>query len=176
MWQCRRRRHRAIEVQATRLPLFSGAQMAVDITLRCALTADGTAQPRAARVDGAVFTKAREDKDRTYSELLRRGDRCRLVVDALKTGGKMVRGSPSVRGSVGGDGGLGCFQCHALVPSPVRWWPCPLCCMPLAEPTGAPLIWQIFLVSRGNSQLSGTSFSHHSKRRHQQETCVHWRK
>ena len=33
---------------------------------------------------------------------------------------------------------------HALVPSPVRWWPCLLLCMPSAELTGAPLIWQTF--------------------------------
>ena len=78
---------RAIEVLASGLPLFFGAQLAVDITVRCALAADGTAQPGAARVDGAVCTRAREDKERTYSELLR-GDRCRLVVVALETGGR----------------------------------------------------------------------------------------
>ena len=72
---------RAIEVLASGLPLFFGAQLAVDSTVRCALAADGTAQPGAARVDGAVCTRAREDKERTYSELLR-GDRCRLVVVA----------------------------------------------------------------------------------------------
>ena len=78
---------RAIEVLATGLPLFFGAQLAVDITLRCALAADGTAHPGAARVDGAVCTRAREDKETKYSELLR-GDRCRLVVVALETGGR----------------------------------------------------------------------------------------
>ena len=45
---------RAIEVLASGLPLFFGAQLAADITVRCALAADGTAQPGAARVDGAV--------------------------------------------------------------------------------------------------------------------------
>ena len=78
---------RAIEVLATGLPLFFGAQLAVDITLRCALAADGTAHPGAARVDGAVCTRAREDEETKYSELLR-GDRCRLVVVALETGGR----------------------------------------------------------------------------------------
>ena len=48
----------AIEVLASGLPLFFGAQLAVDITVRCALAADGTAQPGAARVDGAVCTVA----------------------------------------------------------------------------------------------------------------------
>ena len=46
--------HRAIEVLATGLPLYFGVQLAVDITLRCALASDGTAQPGAARMDGAV--------------------------------------------------------------------------------------------------------------------------
>ena len=58
----------------------------MDITLRCALTAEGTAQPGAARFDGAVCSRARE-KERKYVELLR-GDRCRLVVVALETGGR----------------------------------------------------------------------------------------
>ena len=66
---------RAIEVLASGLPLFFGALLAVDITVCCAFAAEGTAQPGAARVDGAVCTRAREDKEPTYSELLS-GDRC----------------------------------------------------------------------------------------------------
>ena len=77
----------SIEVLASGLPLFFGAQLAVDITVRSALAADGTPQTGAARVDGAVCTRARVDKERTYTELLR-GDRCRLVVVALETGGR----------------------------------------------------------------------------------------
>ena len=46
-----------------------------------------TGRHSAARVDGAVCTRAREDKERTYSALLR-GDRCRSVVVALETGGR----------------------------------------------------------------------------------------
>ena len=46
------RNDRAIEVLATGLPLFFGAQLAVDIILRCAVVSDGTAQPGAARVVG----------------------------------------------------------------------------------------------------------------------------
>ena len=37
---------RAVEVLASGLPLFHGAQLAVDITLRCALTASGTPRRR----------------------------------------------------------------------------------------------------------------------------------
>ena len=158
---------RAIEVLATGLPLFFGARLAVDITLWCKLAADGTAHPGAARVDCVVCTRAREDKETKYSELLR-GDRCRLVVVALETGGDGARRPfsswrvwlPSGPGMLhlqcstppswrDGDGGFGCCQCHALVPSPVRWWPCQQRCMPLAEPTCVHLIWQTFLLNRG---------------------------
>ena len=62
-----------------------GAQLAVDITLRSALTCCGAPRPNAAAVDGAVLTQARRDKDR-YSELVA-AQRCRLVVVALETGG-----------------------------------------------------------------------------------------
>ena len=61
---------RAIEVLATGLPLFFRAQLAVDITLRCALAADGTAMALCAPERARTKTK--------YSELLR-GDRCRGV-------------------------------------------------------------------------------------------------
>ena len=57
----------------------------MDITLRSALTATGLPRPGAAVVDGIVA--ARAHKERKYSELLR-GDRCRLVVVALETGGR----------------------------------------------------------------------------------------
>ena len=141
---------RAIEVLATGLPLFFGAQLAVDITLRCALAADGTAHPRAARVDGVVCTRAPEDKETKYSKLLRgqMSPRCGCSRD----GRKMERG-PSVRGELGCRQPPGCSTCnvplrqagvadHALVPLPVRWWPCLLRCMPSAEPTGVMfLIW-----------------------------------
>ena len=78
---------RAVEVLTSGLPLFHGAQLAVDITLRCALTASGTPRPGAAAVDGIVCAGARADKELKYSELLS-GDRCRLVVVAMETGGR----------------------------------------------------------------------------------------
>ena len=66
--------------------LFFRAQLVLDITLRCALAADGTAHPGAARIDGVVC-RAHEDKETKYSELLRK-ETCRLVVVALETGGR----------------------------------------------------------------------------------------
>ena len=71
---------RAIEVLASGLP-------AVDVTVRCALTADGLATPGAARHDGAALLRARGDKERKYTELVH-NDRCQLVVVALDAGGR----------------------------------------------------------------------------------------
>ena len=76
---------RRIEVLVQDLPCFGGAQLAVDVTLRCALTRTGEPHPHAADVDGAVLVKARHDKKTTYPELLNSG-RCRLVVVAIETG------------------------------------------------------------------------------------------
>ena len=78
---------RSIEVLASGLPLHHEAQLAVDVTLRCALTCGGNAHPQAASTNGAVLTHAREDKERKYAELLE-SERCRLVVVALETGGR----------------------------------------------------------------------------------------
>ena len=78
---------RCIEVVASGLPLFHGAQLAVDITLRCALTSRGEPRTGAAREDGIACQSARADKAQKYAELLA-GDRCRLVVVALETGGR----------------------------------------------------------------------------------------
>ena len=45
---------RRLEVMVDRLPLFGGAQLAVDTTLVCPLTREGEAKPRAATVSGCV--------------------------------------------------------------------------------------------------------------------------
>ena len=78
---------RAVEVLASGLPLFHGAQLAVDITLRCVRTASGMPRPGAATMNSIVCAGARVDKERKYVELLS-GDRCRLVVVAMETGGR----------------------------------------------------------------------------------------
>ena len=51
------------EVLASGLPMHHGAQLAVDITMRSALTANGSACPNAAHTDGAVLLRARSDKE-----------------------------------------------------------------------------------------------------------------
>ena len=78
---------RAIEVLASGLELNHGAQLAVDITVRSAVTACGRARPNAAAVDGAVLEEARHQKEVKYAELCA-GDRCRLVVVGIETGGR----------------------------------------------------------------------------------------
>ena len=57
--------HRAIEVLASGLPLHHGVQLAVDITIRCAHTAESRAT-----TNGAVLQAARAEKATKYAELL----------------------------------------------------------------------------------------------------------
>ena len=77
----------SIEVLASGLVMNHGAQLAVDITLRSAVTANGRACPNATTVDGAVLTKARLDKENKYAELVE-SDRCQLLVVGIETGGR----------------------------------------------------------------------------------------
>ena len=52
------------------LPCRGGAQLAVDVTLRSAVGADGEARQGAADVDGAVAQRARRDKEEAYPEVV----------------------------------------------------------------------------------------------------------
>ena len=63
---------------SSRLTSLSGAPL---------IKANGEAHPNAAAEDGAMCSRGRADKERKYAELLT-GDRCRLVVVALETGGR----------------------------------------------------------------------------------------
>ena len=71
---------RRLEVVVDGLPLFGGAQLAVDTTLVCVLRSDG--RPRAAVEDGAKVTRARRRKETTYPELVG------LVVLGVEVGGR----------------------------------------------------------------------------------------
>ena len=57
-----------LEVVADGLPLFHGAQLAIDATWQCAIT------------DGAAMAQARVQKERTYPELAQAHGWARLVV------------------------------------------------------------------------------------------------
>ena len=61
--------NRRLEVVADGLPLFGGAQLAMDTTLVSALRRDGTSRPQADSIDGVALAAARRNKARTYPEL-----------------------------------------------------------------------------------------------------------
>ena len=86
---------REIEVLASGLPLHHGGQLAVDITLRCALNSFGEATPNAATVNGATLFRARRDKETKYWELLRES-RCQLIVMGIEGARQVQGGSPSL--------------------------------------------------------------------------------
>ena len=75
---------RRLEVVADRLPLFNGAQLAIDTTLVSPVRADGLPRRQCAHVDGAALAQARRVKQRTYPAL----GRARLVVLAAGIGGR----------------------------------------------------------------------------------------
>ena len=75
---------RRLEVVVDGLPLFEGAQLAVDTTLVCALRSDGRPTTRAA----VKVTRARRRKETTYPELVGRHARARLVVLGVEVGGR----------------------------------------------------------------------------------------
>ena len=75
---------RRLEVVADGLPLFHGAQLAIDTTLVSPVGRDGLPRPRCVREDGAALTIARRRKERTYPELTGRFGRAKLVVLACE--------------------------------------------------------------------------------------------
>ena len=79
---------RRLEVVADGLPLFGGAQLAIDTTLVSTLHCDGSARRGAAHRDGAALVTARRKKERTYPELIGPHARARLVVFAGEVGGR----------------------------------------------------------------------------------------
>ena len=64
---------RRLEVVADGLPLFGGAQLAIDTTLVSAIRQDGTPRRGAATRDGVALLEARRRKARTYPELTGQG-------------------------------------------------------------------------------------------------------
>ena len=78
---------RRIEVIANGLPLWGGAQVAVDTTLVSPLTAAGAPRRVRGQTAGAALQAARRAKERSYPEFCR-AHRCRLAVIALEVGGR----------------------------------------------------------------------------------------
>ena len=79
---------RRIEVVCNGLPLWHGAQLAVDATLVSPVTRDGRPHDGAEHRPGwAVRNAARRKRRQTYPEI-DRSRRCRLVVFGLEVGGR----------------------------------------------------------------------------------------
>ena len=84
---------RRLEVVADGLPLFHGAQLAIDTTMVSALRRDGRPGPLSARLDGAALARARRRKEITYPELSGANARTRLMVlPCLRSGWPVVGG------------------------------------------------------------------------------------
>ena len=60
---------RRVECVVTGLPLYNGAQIAVDTTLVSPLTRKGEPLPRALKEPGAAMADARKRKEKRYPEL-----------------------------------------------------------------------------------------------------------
>ena len=80
--------NRRLEVVADGLPLFHGAQLAIDTTMVSPLSRTGLPHARCADVDGAATVAARRRKERRYPELSGEEGRARLVVFACEVGGR----------------------------------------------------------------------------------------
>ena len=79
---------RVTRMVADGLPLFHGAQLAIDTTLVSPLSRNGAAKRQCAGTDGAAMVQARRRKERTYPELAQVHGRARLVVLACEVGGR----------------------------------------------------------------------------------------
>ena len=99
--------NRRLEVVVDGLPLFNGAQLAMDTTLVSPIRRDCAPRPRAHEVNGIALNHARRNKEITYPELAGRGGGARLVVLAREVGGRFstapsskVTVAPSLRSTV----------------------------------------------------------------------------
>ena len=79
---------RRLEVVVGGLPLFGGAQLAIDTTMVCSLHSNGQPRRRAGVENGVVLAVARQRKERTYAELVGPNARARLVVLGVEVGGR----------------------------------------------------------------------------------------
>ena len=79
--------NRRLEIVADGLPLFHGAQLAVDTTVVSVLRRDGTPHPPCVTTDGAALETARRRKETTYPELSGQFGRTKLLVLAAEVAG-----------------------------------------------------------------------------------------
>ena len=81
---------RRTEVVANGLPLWQGAQIAIDATVVSPVRRDGSARPEADSEPGLALARALNRKHRTYPKL-QRARRCKLVVFGVELGGRINR-------------------------------------------------------------------------------------
>ena len=79
---------RRLEVVVDGLPLFGGAQLAVDATLVSAIRSNGTGRLRADWIDGVALWEARRKKERPYPELMGHNRKARFVVLCVEIRGR----------------------------------------------------------------------------------------
>ena len=146
-----------IPVSATdeRAIVHQGAQLAIDITLRSALTTTGEPCAGGATVNGATLQAARQQKEAKYRELLE-GHRCSLIVVGVETGGRFgqeavdfvdllakakARDSPRIlHRSVQLGVGCGCWPSPVLARSRFRW------CQAATHGQALTVVCQIWLI------------------------------
>ena len=79
---------RRLEVVANNLPLYGGAQLAIDTTIVSALRGDGAPRAGASEHPGVAIRHAESKKRRTYPELCGSQARARLTIFAVEVGGR----------------------------------------------------------------------------------------
>ena len=122
---------RRIEVVANGLPIWQGAQIAVDATIVSPMRRDGQPRPRADHEPGLALNQAVDRKHRTYPEF-QQARRRGLVVVGVEVGGRISR--PTLEGAVvcsrgeaSADAGAG-RRWHLSPPcarTPARFSSCP---------------------------------------------------
>ena len=83
---------RRLEVVANNLPLWNGAQIAIDTTLVSPLGRNGTAVDNSHAFDGRALRRAHRRKARTYPELHAANGRVKFIVLAIEIGGRWDSG------------------------------------------------------------------------------------
>ena len=130
---------RRIEVIADGLPLWGGAQLAVDTTLVSPLTRAGRLRMRGGQYRGTALRDARRNKERTYPEFLR-DRRCRLVVFGIEVGGRWSDRAATFLGRLAHTKGRqapALLRHSSLTPWSTAGAPCSRMrpCMPLQHPS-----------------------------------------
>ena len=87
LWQCERRTNDGLKLSEG-LPVFHGAQLAIDTTLVSPVRADGEPHRQCQDMDGPALDAARRRIARTYPELTGGRGRAKLVVLAGEIGGR----------------------------------------------------------------------------------------